>query len=104
MFVFFIGMSINLHSDHVLRRFRKPSETGYKIPQSGMHSGMFRWISVPKFFGEVVEWFGFAIADWSWPELTFAITPRALQHHAWYLERFGDEYPSRRRAFIPGVL
>lgn len=31
--VFFVGMTINIHSDHVLRNLRKPGETGYKIPR-----------------------------------------------------------------------
>ena len=30
---FFIGMTINIHSDHVLRNLRKPGESGYKIPR-----------------------------------------------------------------------
>ena len=104
--IFLIGMGINLHSDHVLRNLRKPGETGYKIP----HGGMFRWLSAPNLFGEVVEWSGFAIANWSWPTFTFAVltaanlVPRAIQHHAWYRKRFGDEYPAERRAFIPGVF
>ncbi|CAI9730469.1 3-oxo-5-alpha-steroid 4-dehydrogenase 1-like [Octopus vulgaris] len=34
--LFFIGMAINIHSDHILRTLRKPNETGYKIPQGGM--------------------------------------------------------------------
>ncbi|KAL4238953.1 3-oxo-5-alpha-steroid 4-dehydrogenase 1 [Mactra antiquata] len=31
--IFFVGMTINIHSDHVLRNLRKPGETGYKIPR-----------------------------------------------------------------------
>ena len=31
--MFFVGMTINLHSDHILRNLRKPGETGYKIPR-----------------------------------------------------------------------
>lgn len=33
IFLFFLGMFINIHSDHVLRNLRKPGETGYKIPR-----------------------------------------------------------------------
>ena len=31
--MFFVGMLVNIHSDHILRNLRKPGETGYKIPQ-----------------------------------------------------------------------
>ncbi|KAI4905887.1 hypothetical protein NFI96_014091 [Prochilodus magdalenae] len=31
--IFFIGMAINIHSDHILRNLRKPGETLYKIPR-----------------------------------------------------------------------
>lgn len=31
--LFFIGMAINIHSDHTLRNLRKPGETCYRIPR-----------------------------------------------------------------------
>jgi len=31
--LFFMGMAINIHSDHTLRNLRKPGERGYKIPK-----------------------------------------------------------------------
>ena len=31
--LFFLGLAINIHSDHILRNLRKPGETGYKIPR-----------------------------------------------------------------------
>ena len=52
------GFCINYHSDHVLRTLRKPGETGYKIPMGGV----FRFVSGANFFGEIVEWSGYAIA------------------------------------------
>lgn len=30
--LFVLGMSINVHSDHILRNLRKPGETVYRIP------------------------------------------------------------------------
>ena len=36
--LFFVGMAINIHSDHVLRTLRKPKEAGYKIPFGKHHS------------------------------------------------------------------
>jgi 3-oxo-5-alpha-steroid 4-dehydrogenase 1 len=40
---------------------RKPGETGYKIPTGGL----FDYITGANFFGEIVEWTGFAIASCS---------------------------------------
>ncbi len=100
--IFVGGMAINLHSDSLLRRLRKPGETGYKIPRGGL----FRWISCPNYLGEIVEWIGWAIASWSPAGLAFAVYtaanvgPRAVSHHRWYREQFED-YPPERRALIP---
>jgi 3-oxo-5-alpha-steroid 4-dehydrogenase 1 len=105
VFLFFVGMNINMHADNVLRNLRKPGETGYKIPRGGA----FEYVSGANFFGEIIEWIGFAIAAWSLPALAFAvftacnIGPRALAHHSWYLERFKD-YPKSRKALIPFIL
>ncbi|KAK3702767.1 hypothetical protein RRG08_042751 [Elysia crispata] len=102
---FLMGMLINIHSDHVLRNLRKPGETAYKIP----HGGMFEFVSGANFFGEIVEWTGFAILNWSLPTLAFAlftmtnIGPRAVHHHRWYQEKF-DDYPKKRKALIPFIL
>ncbi|RUS83040.1 hypothetical protein EGW08_009179 [Elysia chlorotica] len=102
---FLVGMFINIHSDHVLRNLRKPGETAYKIP----HGGMFEFVSGANFFGEIVEWTGFAILNWSLPTLAFAlftmtnIGPRAVHHHRWYQEKF-DDYPRNRKALIPFIL
>ena len=99
--LFFLGMYINHGTDTRLIAIRKEKE-GYQIPQGWL----FRWISCPNHFGEIVEWTGFALIAWSVPALTFAIwtfcnlAPRALNHHAWYHENF-KEYPKNRKAFIP---
>lgn len=103
--VFFLGMGINLHSDHILRNLRKPGETGYKIP----HGGMYKYLSAPNYFGEILEWCGWAIATWSGAGLSFAVftvanlAPRAIKHHQWYQQKFPN-YPRNRKALIPGLL
>ncbi|MEE6465353.1 hypothetical protein FKM82_006532 [Ascaphus truei] len=100
--VFFSGMFINIYSDHILRHLRKPGETGYKIPRGGL----FEYVSGANFFGEILQWSGFAIAGWSLPGAAFAIftalvlTSRAQQHHQWYLEKFED-YPKSRKIILP---
>jgi 3-oxo-5-alpha-steroid 4-dehydrogenase 1 len=103
--LFALGLSINLHADTVLIHLRKPGESGYKIPRGGMY----RWISSPNYFGEIVEWIGWALMTWSLAGLAFAVwtianlAPRALSNHTWYREKFAD-YPRERRALIPYVL
>mmetsp|Transcript_4338 Transcript_4338/g.12155 ORF Transcript_4338/g.12155 Transcript_4338/m.12155 type:complete len:270 (-) Transcript_4338:82-891(-) len=101
--MFWTGLFTNAQADHILRNLRKPGETGYKIP----HGGAFRLVSAANYFGEIVEWTGFAIASSSLAGLSFAlftfsnIGPRGYQHHLSYLERFGDKYPKNRAAVIP---
>ena len=100
--LFVVGYGINLHSDGVLFALRAPGETGYKIPRRGLY----RLVSSPNYFGEILEWWGFAIATWSLAPVGFAIwttanlAPRALSNHRWYRQQFPD-YPKDRRALIP---
>ncbi|KAI1240691.1 hypothetical protein IHE44_0009128 [Lamprotornis superbus] len=68
LLLFLLGMGINIHSDLLLRQLRKPGEVTYKIPQGGL----FTYVSGANYFGEIVEWFGFAIATWSLPAFAFA--------------------------------
>ena len=102
--LFLLGMVINQRADNHLLALRKES-TGYKIPRAGL----FRRISCPNYLGEIIEWIGFAIAAGSLPAASFAIwtaanlIPRALNHHAWYQEKFED-YPKDRKAVIPFVV
>ena len=104
--VFFAGFAINQHADAVLMSLRKPGETGYKIPQGGCY----RWVSCPNYFGEILEWTGFAIMTWSLPGLVYALwvgLPLFIQGriaHQWYLEKFGADYPKERRAVIPFLV
>ena len=100
--VFLVGFAINFHADHVLIRLRDQGG-GYRIPTGGLY----RWITCPNYFGEMLEWAGWAIATLSLPGLAFFVftaanlAPRARTHHQWYRERFPD-YPPERRALIPG--
>ena len=105
MIIFVVGFGINHHADGVLFRLRGPGESGYKIPRGGLY----RWVSCPNYFGEMVEWIGFGIAVWSWAGAYFAIwtaanlIPRAVAHHRWYRDTF-EEYPMERRAVFPFLL
>jgi 3-oxo-5-alpha-steroid 4-dehydrogenase 1 len=102
---FFIsGFFINKKSDNILIALRKEQD-GYQIPQKGL----FKYVSCPNHFGEIMEWIGFAIIAWNIAALSFAVwticnlLPRALNHHAWYKETF-ENYPKNRKALIPYIL
>ncbi|XP_069351119.1 3-oxo-5-alpha-steroid 4-dehydrogenase 2 [Eulemur rufifrons] len=105
VFLFILGMGINIHSDYILRQLRKPGETTYRIPQGGL----FTYVSGANFFGEIVEWMGYALATWSLPALAFAffslcfLGMRAFHHHRFYLKMFED-YPKSRKALIPLIF
>jgi 3-oxo-5-alpha-steroid 4-dehydrogenase 1 len=105
MLIFFLGMAINIHSDTILRKLRRPGESSHKIPRGGL----FEKVSGANFFGEIVEWWGFAImSGFSLPAIAFAcftfanIGARGMQHHRYYLAQFPD-YPKNRRAVIPYI-
>ncbi len=104
--IFVTGFIINQVSDRTLIGLRKGGKVGYFIPRGGL----FNYISCPNFFGEMVEWSGFAIMAWNFPALSFAVwtianlMPRALDHHKWYKSHFRDEYPKSRKAVIPFVV
>jgi 3-oxo-5-alpha-steroid 4-dehydrogenase 1 len=102
---FVLGFLVNLSADRTLLRLRKPGDSGYHIPR-GL---LFEWVSCPNYLGEIGEWFGWALATWSWAGLAFAVytvanlAPRAVAHHAWYRKHF-PAYPQRRRALLPFIL
>lgn len=102
--LFAAGFVINRHADNTLHRLRAKGGLDYKIP----YGGLYRYISCPNYFGEIVEWTGWAIATWSVAGAAFAIwtfanlAPRSRAHHKWYREHFSD-YPSERKALLPGL-
>jgi protein-S-isoprenylcysteine O-methyltransferase Ste14 len=102
--LFVSGFYINKQSEFLLKRLRKPGETDYKIPRGGL----FSYISCPHYFGEIVQWMGWAVltnsvAGWAFVAYTFAnLAPRAISHHKWYRQQF-SEYPTTRKAIIPFI-
>lgn len=103
--IFVAGLCIHAFSDRSLRRLRRANEVGYSIPRGRL----FELVSTPNYFGEIVQWIGWAVMTWSFAGLSFALftvanlLPRGIGHHRWYREHFED-YPDRRRAIVPFIL
>ena len=104
--LFLAGMAVNLHSDRIIRNLRRPGDTGHYIP----HGGMFHYVTSANYFGEVVEWIGFAIASWSWAGAVFAwwtfanLAPRAASLRRRYEREFGEEFTRlNRKRIIPFI-
>ena len=101
--LFFAGMFVNLHSDYVIRHLRRPGDTKHYLPGKGLY----RYVTSANYFGELVEWTGFAIltaspAAWVFVWWTFAnLFPRADAIHRRYREEFGDEAVGKRKRIIP---
>ena len=104
LIIFLCGMYINRFSDNKLISLRQENKE-YQIPKGGM----FKYISCPNHFGEIVEWIGFALIVFNLSSLSFVLwtafnlIPRALNHHNWYINSF-KEYPHKRKAVIPFII
>ena len=102
--IFIIGFYINISSDNLLIKLRT-NQKGYVIP----NGKLFNYVSCPNFFGEIIEWLGFAIMTLNPGSLSFLIwticnlIPRSKAHHKWYIENF-ENYPKKRKAVIPYLL
>ena len=96
--IFFVGMIINIHSDNIIRHLRKPGDTKHYLPKKGM----FKYVTSANYFGEFVEWCGFAILTWSLAGAVFALwtfanlAPRAAKIYDNYKKEFGDELDTKK--------
>lgn len=101
--VFFTGFVINFWSDTILLSLRSDEhDRSYKIPRGFLY----KFVTSPNYFGEMVEWLGWAILTWSPAGLSFFLytvanlAPRAVVTHHWYMKKFND-YPKERKYLVP---
>jgi 3-oxo-5-alpha-steroid 4-dehydrogenase 1 len=100
-----IGMYINIYHDYYILREKKRLNGAYFIPEEFL----FKYICSPNYFGEIIEWIGFALATRTVSGLVFSIStfsnlfPRAISHKRWYQEKF-KEFPKNRRAIVPFLV
>ena len=94
------------NGNSVIRNLRRPGDTRHYIPRRGM----FRFVSSANYFGEFVQWIGFAILTWSWAGAVFALwtfanlAPRAVKIHDRYAREFGNDFTRLRlRRLIPFI-
>jgi 3-oxo-5-alpha-steroid 4-dehydrogenase 1 len=103
--LFAAGFGVHVWADARLRGLRAPGETGYRIPMGGL----FELVACPNYFGEILEWSGWALAAWSDAAAAFALftaanlVPRAVMYRKWYRDRF-PEYPQKRKRMIPFIF
>ena len=104
--LFFVGMFINIQSDYIIRHLRKEGDTGHYIPDKGLY----KYVTSANYFGELVEWTGYAILSMSPAAFVFVIwtfanlAPRSKALTEKYIEEFGEEYESLgRKNLIPFI-
>ena len=88
LMIYICGFTINVKSDAILRNLRSKNQSAdeprYKIP----YGGLFKYVTCPQYFGEILSFLGFTIMTWGLGFLyIFAVTflnlvPRAKDTHA----------------------
>lgn len=98
------GFSLNIFSETKLISIKK-REGIYRLPEGFP----FNILLCPHYFGEIVEWGGWAILTSSLAGLSFFIwtcanlIPRAIHHFRWYSEHYPERL-HKRRAVIPFII
>ena len=97
--LFIVGCIINLHSDYIIRHLRKEKDdTKHYLPKGGL----FNYVTSANYFGEIIEWLGFAILTWSLSGLVFFLwtfanlVPRARAIHKRYKSEFAEEMKGKK--------
>ena len=103
--LFITGFVINRISDTQAIFFRKSrKDRSYVVPKGFLYY----LVSCPNYFGEGLQWFGWAVLTWSlaglvwWLYTESVFIPRSRHNHKWYRNQFSN-YPTHRRALIPFI-
>lgn len=98
--IFFTGMVINMQSDIIIRRLRKDkTDNNYYLPTGFL----FGKVNSANYFGEILEWIGFAVLAWSVAGAVFLlwsianIVPRAKVVYERYTQLFGEDFTKLKR-------
>ena len=104
LLLFYIGMLINIKSDNILMKLRRDQDQGYHVPQGFLY----KYLSCPNYFGEIIEWIGWALLTMSPAGLVFFIwtvanlVPRAKSNLQWSKANIPN-YPLNRKAIFPFI-
>ena len=100
------GFVFEVVADNQKSRFRADEANRNNF----ISTGLWAWSRHPNYFGEIVEWVGFALMCWSLPGTVYALWvclalfATGLGTHRWYTRYFHDSYPSNRKALIPFLI
>ncbi|MBE6225947.1 MAG: DUF1295 domain-containing protein [Bacteroidales bacterium] len=104
--VFVAGFIINIHSDSIIRNLRKPGDTKHYLPEGGVYN----YVTSANYFGEILEWAGFALLTWSWSGVVFLwwtianLVPRANTIYKRYTQEFRNEMEGKNlKRVIPFI-
>lgn len=104
--IFFCGMMINLNSDAYIRSLRKHGDSNHYYPCKGMY----RFVTSANYFGELLEWFGFAVLTWSSAGFLFVfwtacnLIPRSDTIYKKYAHDFPEEFARyKSKRIIPFI-
>ena len=105
--LFFAGFAINIDSDYIIRHLRKPGDTKHYLPKKHL----FKYVTSANYFGELLEWIGFAVLTFSWAGAVFAwwtfanLAPRAVRLNKKYHAEFKDEFEQHNpKSILPFVM
>lgn len=106
LILFLIGFALNRVADYQLVCLRESrTDTKHGIPKGPLYF----LITCPNYFGEGLQWFGWAVMTWSlagivlWLVSEATFLPRSRQNHKWLRNQFLD-YPSIRKGLIPFIF
>jgi 3-oxo-5-alpha-steroid 4-dehydrogenase 1 len=105
--IFFIGLFVNQYSDYIVRNLRKDKfDTKHYLPKGGMYN----YVTSANYFGEIIEWLGFAILTFSLSGFVFFVwtfanlVPRAFSIFKKYQLEFSAEMQGKKlKAVFPFV-
>ena len=92
--LFCAGMFINIQSDSYIRSLRSNGDSKHYYPCKGMY----RYVTSANYFGELVEWLGFAVLTWSSAGFLFLfwtacnLVPRSHALYKKYAQDFPEEF------------
>lgn len=97
--VYFFGMIVNIQSDKIIQNLRGENDNKHYLPEGKF----FNYVTSAHYFGEIVQWIGFAILTWSISGAVFAfwtfanLVPRANAIYHKYIKLFGKETIKNRK-------